>query len=352
MHCLSGISRLQLASFPTPLHQTKNLSSELGGPTLFLKRDDETGLGLGGNKVRKLEFILPEAVAAHSDLLITFGGVGSNHARLTAAAARRIGMDILLVLCGKRAQLSAGNALLDRALGAEIRLIAEPTYEYMSRSASIPGMVEGILNAIAAEKMAEGRKPFVVPGAGCSPLGVLGYVEAAREMVEQASDLASPIDYVLVSVGSGGTYAGLVLGMKLISPNTRVIGIDVARLRTKEGMINHVISMANEAANLLGIETRVEQADLEIHDFAGEGYTIPSSEGYSAISQMARLEGILLDPIYTGKGMAGTLKLIGEGRLHSPDSVVFVHTGGAPGLLADTDFLSQGEASGFTVMDG
>ncbi|MDD5264831.1 MAG: D-cysteine desulfhydrase family protein [Candidatus Bipolaricaulis sp.] len=338
---LTRLPRISLGNFPTPLHEAPNLSRELGGPTVYFKRDDETGLALGGNKVRKLEFIMPEAIATNSDLVITSGSLGSNHTRLTAAAARKLGMAPLVVLIGQKPDEIQGNIRLAHLLGAEIRLINEPTLEFMRKNAANPTLVTDAIAAIADEKRAEGKRPFVVPGAGFCPSGCAGYVQAAVEIVSQLGSIGRRADYVVVSAGSGNTYAGLVLGMKVLSPRSRVIGIDMSALRSLEALTERVVDIANQTAILLGLDTRVSAKDVELHDHSGEGYPVPSRESSYAVIQTARLEGILLDQVYTGKGMAGLMALAQAKRFGKGDSVVFVHTGGVPALFSDVEFTKN-----------
>ena len=348
---LKKFPKINLINLPTPLEFAGNLTRKLNGPQLFFKRDDETGLAFGGNKSRKLEYILPEAVDRQSDVLITFGSIGSNHTRLTAAAARKLGMDSVLVMCGNKPNEIQGNLRIEQVLGAEIRLIDEDPSDFFKRNTASPGLVETILHDIVEEKLKEGRKPFIVPPAGFCPLGAISYANAAMEMVMQMAALGRRIDAVVVAAGSGGTYAGLSLGVKALSPHTQVIGGEISGIRSLPALTERVVDIADQAASALGIDTRLEAANVELYDCSGEGYPIPSSEGYKAMTLTAESEGILLDASYTAKTMACFIDLIAKKRFKSNETIVFVHTGGAPALFSDTTLIENLPKNGISIIN-
>lgn len=336
---LARLPRIKLINLPTPLQEANNLRKIVDGPRIFLKRDDETGFALGGNKARKLEYIMADAVAKNADVVIAFGSIGSNCARLVAASARKLGMDVVLVLCGEKPETLQGNVFLDLIFGADVRLIDEHPLKFLMRNSNKPTLVEGMLNSIAEEKRAEGYTPYIVPGGGFCPLGIAAYMNAAAELVTQAASMGFTIDNVVVAAGSGGTYAGLALGMKALFSGTRVIGIDMSKIRSLEALIDRIVTGANDTARTLDVPVELEPGDVELYDYAGEGYPIPSPEAYDAIRTLANYEGVLLDPIYTAKAMAGLIDLVRRGRFGKHETVIFVHTGGIPALFSDPHLL-------------
>jgi D-cysteine desulfhydrase family pyridoxal phosphate-dependent enzyme len=306
--------RLPLAQLPTPVESLDRLSEWLGGPRILIKRDDQTGLALGGNKARKLEFLCAEALEQGCDTLVTGGGRQSNHARMTAAAATRLGLDCHLALAGEPPSRPTGNLLLDGLFGASLHFTGDRGY-YATEEA---------ITALAARLAAEGRRPYAIPIGGASVTGAQAYVEAADELLGQLPRL----DWVVVADGSGGTHAGLLAGL---GEHARILGVDVG---TRPDLEKFVPSMAAEAAAASG--RRPPRAETVIdHDRFGPGYGKPTPESLEAIRVMARLEGILLDPVYTAKAMAGLIGWVREDRLGSAEAVVFWHTGGAVALFAE-----------------
>ena len=305
---------LPLAHGPTPLESLDRLSGWLGGPRLLVKRDDQTGLALGGNKARKLEHLCAEALSQGCDTLVTGGGPQSNHCRMTAAAANRLGLECHLALAGATADQPTGNLLLDHLLGA--RLHPTAAREYYEIEASI--------EAVAEEVRAAGGRPYAIPVGGASVTGALGYVDAARELTGQ---LAEPLDWIVVADGSGGTHAGLLAGL---DGPTRILGIDVG---TRPDLDKRVPELA--AATAAAVDRPCPNSEVHIdHTRFGAGYGKPTPECLEAIRAAARLEGLILDPVYTGKAMAGLIGWIREGRFTEHQSVLFWHTGGAPALFA------------------
>jgi D-cysteine desulfhydrase family pyridoxal phosphate-dependent enzyme len=320
---LDAIPRLPLAHVPTPLEPAPRLGAACGIPSLWVKRDDATGLALGGNKARKLEYLLADAQEAGADTLLTVGGVQSNHARMTAAAACRLGMACELFLEGERPSEQQGNLLLDGLFGARVRLLGPATLHVMNEA----------MGARAAELSANGRVPYPIPVGGSNALGALGYVAAAREVAMQASAQNLDIGAIVVAVGSTGTLAGLAVGVRLFLPKTRLIGVSVSsptvRCQSKCSRI------AREVAERLVAPGAGAAHDPEVTDaFIGPGYGIPSPEAMAAIRLAARSEGLILDPIYTGKAFAGLQAMATDGALPRDRAVVFWHTGGSPALFA------------------
>ena len=305
---------LPLAHGPTPLEPLNRLSDWLGGPRLFVKRDDQTGLALGGNKARKLEHLCAEALAQGCDTLVTGGGPQSNHCRMTAAAANRLGLHCHLALAGPASDRPTGNLLLDHLLGA--RLHPTAAREYYEIEAAIVGVAE--------EVRAEGGRPYAIPVGGASVTGALGYVDAARELTIQ---LEEPLDWIVVADGSGGTHAGLLAGL---DGPTRILGVDVG---TRPDLDLRVPELAFATAAALERPAPTGEVHID-HTRFGAGYGKPTSECLEAIRAAARLEGLILDPVYTGKAMAGLIGWIREGRFREGQSVLFWHTGGAPALFA------------------
>lgn len=320
---LDAFPRVPLAATPTALEPAPRLGEAIGLPLLYVKRDDCTGLALGGNKARKLEFLLAEAQTQGADVVLTTGGVQSNHARMTAAAACKLGMRCLLVLCDPEPEVAQGNLLLDHMFGAEVRF--QP-------GLSLPEM-HAALDTAAADLQTQGRRPYVIPVGGSTPLGCLGYVRAVRELAEQANAQGLHIDAMTVAVGSTGTLSGMLLGAKLFLPETRVYGVSVSPVAGPGK--RKCARIVAEAAALLGVDWRPDPQEIALFDdWLGPEYGVPTPEGLEAIDLSARLEGFLLDPVYTGKAMAGTRGLAQRGELRPKETVVFWHTGGAPALFA------------------
>ena len=323
---------MNLARFPrrrytegqTPIEAVPRFSAALEGPNVFIKRDDLLGLTAGGNKTRKLEFLVADALAQGADTLITCGAVQSNHCRLTLAAAVKEGLKCRLVL-EERVPSSykpdaSGNNFLFRLLGVE-------------KIKVVPGGSD-MLNAMrveAEEVSAEGRKAYVIPGGGSNPIGATGYVACAEEILAQLFDRGIRIDRVVCASGSAGTHAGLVTGFHGNSSNIPVVGIDVSR--PKELQEKLVYDLVQKTAAHVGIKSDVPRdAVLCFGDYVGRGYSLPTPGMVEAVRMLARTEGILLDPVYTGKAMAGLIDLARKGFFKNNENILFVHTGGSPAL--------------------
>ena len=331
MH-LARFPRRRYTHHPTPIERLDYLSARLGGPTVYVKRDDLLGLAGGGNKTRKLEFVVAEALARRADTLITSGSVQSNHCRLTLAAAIREGLRCQLVLEERVPDSydpdASGNNFLYRLLGAE-------------RIEVVPGGtdLEGAMSGLAEALEAGGRSGYVIPGGASTPLGALGYVACAEEILGQTFAMGLEIDHVVCASGSGGTHAGLVTGLVGNQAGIPVTGISVRHPKVRQE--DHILGLARATAELLEMSSAVpEAAVLVFDDYVGPGYSLPTDGMVEAVHLLARLEGLLLDPVYTGKAMAGLLDLCRKGYFGPDESVLFVHTGGAPSLFAYTDWLA------------
>ena len=325
MH-LARFPRIRLGHLPTPIEAMPSLSKHLGGPNLYIKRDDCTGLASGGNKTRKLEFLMAEALAEGADTVLTQGAVQSNHARQTAAAAAKLGLDCTLLLEQRVTGFGedyeeSGNVLLDRLFGAEI-------------AGRLPAGTDmaAALDALAAELRGKGRKPYVIPGGGSNPVGALGYVNCALELLQQSFDAGLRLDHIIIATGSAGTQAGLVVGLVGANSGIPLTGISVRAPQARQE--ENVHRLAQATAELVGLSAPIPRAAVVADDnYVGAGYGLPTAEMIEAVTLTARHEGILLDPVYTGKGMAGLIGLVRAGRFGRNENVLFIHTGGSVGLF-------------------
>ena len=326
---LTQFPRVHITHGPTPLEFMPRLTEALGGPNLYIKRDDCTGLGSGGNKTRKLEFLMADAVKHGADTIITQGATQSNHARQTVAIAVKMGMKCEILLedrTGFKVEnyKKSGNVFLDHLYGARVR--------------ELPGGsdMNAAMSAVAEELRAEGRKPYIIPGGGSNPIGALGYVTCALEMVNQFNAQDLRVDCVVHATGSAGTQAGLVVGLEGTRSQIPVLGIGVRAAR--EAQETNVYNLAVKTAELLGVPGAVKRESVMANcDYVGGGYGVPTPGMVEAVTMMARLEGILLDPVYSGKGMAGLIDLCRKGHFKKGENVVFLHTGGAVALYGYMD---------------
>jgi D-cysteine desulfhydrase family pyridoxal phosphate-dependent enzyme len=323
------LPRVPLAQLPTPLEAMPRLTQALGGPRLFVKRDDQTGLALGGNKTRKLEFLMAEALALEADTVITAGAAQSNHCRQTAAAAAKLGLRCVLVLGGAAPANVNGNLLLDHLLGADVIWAGNRPRE-------------AVLDEAAQAAGVFGHRPYVIPIGGSTPLGAVGYAAAMQEAMEQAAGLGLSFDHIVFASSSGGTHAGLVAGAVQTGFDGRVLGISIDQPADRLQAL--VAGLATQAAALLGRAHRFEPADINANaGYLGAGYGQLGAGEREAIRLFARNEGILLDPVYTGRAAAGMIDLVRRGELRRGESVLFWHTGGAPALPAYASaLLNQG----------
>jgi L-cysteate sulfo-lyase len=318
--------RVSLAHLPTPIDRLDRLSKHLGGPELLIKRDDQTGLALGGNKTRKLEFLVADALANGRDHLITTGAPQSNHCRQTAAAAARLGLGCSLVLRGQPPAVANSNLLLDRLVGAHLYWSGDrPVTEVMGK--------------VAAELQAMGRKPYTIPLGGSNVMGATGYVLAMQELTDQLAASRLKVDHIVLASSSGGTQAGVVLGARIYDFRGSVLGISIDR--PADDLKTQVSALATATATHLGLGTMaVGQAVVVNDDYLGEGYGIMGDLEIEAIRLLGQLEGILLDPVYTGRAMGGLIDLIRWGAFTRRQTILFWHTGGSPGLFAYADQLA------------
>ena len=328
---LSRFPRVRLAHLPTPLELMPNLSKHLGGPNIYVKRDDCTGLATGGNKTRKLEFVMADAIENDADVIITQGAVQSNHVRQTIAAACKLGMDCEVVFERRvkdpgDAYVNSGNVLLDRILGANLRDVEKGTD------------MDAAMEDIADELRGKGKNPYIIPGGASNRIGALGYVGCALELISQANDGGIAIDHVVHATGSAGTQAGLVAGLQATHSHIPLTGIGVNA--PKDVQEEKVYKLALETAEYIGAAGTVQRDDIVANcDYVGEGYGIPTRSMNDAVMLAARLEGLLFDPVYSGKGLAGMIDLIGKGYFEDSKNIVFVHTGGVAGLFGYSDQL-------------
>ncbi len=328
---LGRLPRIKLGSLPTPLEEAPSLSAYLGGPRILFKRDDITGLAFGGNKVRKAEYLMGEAVDRGCDVVITVGAVQSNHARAIAAAARRLGLDAIVVLSGEEPPERQGNLLLDVVLGADVRIInTDDSY-----------ILTGVMEDIARDLRRQGRTPYVIPLGGSTPLGAAAFANAGLELLDQLNGRGIRADAIVHASGSGGTQAGLYIAMKVTQSGIRVQGISVGP--TREVVTARVRGLAEELVTLLRLDWRPHPDDIVVTDeYVGERYAVPTPACLDAIRLVARTEGILLDPVYTGKAMAGLVDMVRRGQFGPDQTVVFWHTGGQPALFAYAGWLAEG----------
>lgn len=338
----ADLPRYPLAVLPTPVTDAVRLRAALGGPAvcprILIKRDDLTALGLGGNKARKLEFLIADALERGAQTVVTTGAVQSNHARMTAAAACLAGLRCVLVLTARHDPPEVeGNLLLDRLFGAEVRFVpAEDPMLAVGRDAEV-------VADVVREEEASGRRAYVIPIGGSSPVGALGYVTGTEELVGQLRAMRCRPSRLYYASGSRGTQAGLTLGAKLHEAPYALWGVAVSAGEPEK--IERAKRAANDAAILLGVQVRVDHEDLFTDQaFIGEGYGIPTDAGIEAIELLAKTEAILLDPVYTSKGFAALLRHIRSGDIPPSETVVFLHTGGVPALFTREFRSARGPA--------
>ena len=337
--------RVKLASLPTPLEKLENLTERLERFDVFLKRDDLTGLAFGGNKARKLDFIIADAVHKGADTLITWGGVQSNWCRQVAAAAAMIGMRSILVLFKSSTSSSGddGNLLLDRLFDADVRIVEAEAISNMLELAS----VRRFLDPIVEETKRSGNVPYLLPIGGSlvegsmdQPWGSIAYVKAFAELLEQATADGVRIDSVVLATGSGSTQAGLLVGARLLSPSTRIVGVTV--YASKQKMTEYVRTISDATIQQLGVSVELLDEDIIVfEDYLKDGYGVFNEDVGGALRLVAESEGVLLDPVYTGKAMAGMLDLMKKDYFGDGENVVFLHSGGTPALFPYRDQIAK-----------
>ena len=323
-----NLPKASLGYFPTPLIELTRLSKTLGGPNIYMKRDDNTGLALGGNKTRKLEYIMGDALAKGADTVITAGAIQSNHCRQTAGAAASLGLECHLVLGGKKPEQPQGNLLLDKVYGCHIHWAGENR-----KGEDIPALV--------AQLKAEGKKPYVIPYGGSNELGAIAFIEAYKELNAQREALKVDFSHIIFASSSGATHAGLMLGNKMLETYSQIVGINIDKGEMdKVPFDEHIVSLANSTAQYIAADYQFTADDLILNsDYVGDGYGVIGELEKEAIALTAQNEGILLDPVYTGRAMGGLIDMIRTGQIKATDIVLFWHTGGAPALFAYADDL-------------
>lgn len=321
----SNFSRLHFAHLPTPLEPMLNISKALGGPNLWIKRDDCTGLSSGGNKTRKLEFLMADAVDQKANVIITQGATQSNHARQTSAIAGKLNMACHILLESRTgfeddAYNLNGNVMLNQLHGATIS--TRPAGTDMNQA----------MEELAQSLRDDGKNPYIIPGGGSNEIGALGYVNAAIELTTQANDRSLKIDHLVHATGSSGTQAGLVLGMEGINSGIPVYGVGVRAPKAKQEQM--VYDLAQRTAVYMGLNPQIVARDRVVanSDYVGEGYGRPTRSMVEAVKMLAQYEGILLDPVYSGKGFSGLIDLIRKGHFKKGENIVFLHTGGSVSL--------------------
>ena len=328
---LTSFPRVPLAHLPTPLEFLPNLTKHLDGPEIWVKRDDCTGLATGGNKTRKLEFSMGEALEKGADTIITVGAVQSNHVRQTAAAACKLGMKCEVLLehrIEKPSELyrTSGNVLLDRIFGANLREFDKGTD------------FDAAMEDVADEVRASGGVPYIVPGGASNPVGALGYVGCGEELLQQFDEQNLQFDHIVTATGSAGTHGGLVVGLRASGNDLPILGIGVNA--PQDAQEERVFKLACETAELIGKPGCVSREDIVADcNYIGPGYGEPTESMNEAVLMLARQEGLLFDPVYSGKALAGMIDYVRKGRFGSDEKIVFLHTGGSAGLFAYADNL-------------
>ena len=320
---LDKFERIDLGHFPTRIEYLKNISDQLDGPEIFIKRDDCSGLATGGNKTRKLEFILPDAIKNNADLVVTVGAIQSNHARQTAAACAKLGIKCLIVLEQRLANapesyMNSGNIFLNKVFGAEMLLCP--------KGRDVKEYAEEIMEI----RKNDGYSPYFIPVGGSNRLGELGYIECMREIIESPSK--NSYTHIVLATGSGGTHAGLVAGKTLYQSNTKIIGISIKDSASNQE--KRVLKLAQNSCEHIGCKAPSKKDIIVFDDYVGAGYAIPTDGMRDALSLMATKEAILLDPVYTGKAFDGLISLVRKNYFSSSDKVLFLHTGGSAALPA------------------
>ncbi len=327
-YVFSQLDHIELGFFPTPLHSLPRLTQALNGPNIFIKRDDQTGLATGGNKTRKLEYLIGQALAQGADTVLTAGAVQSNHCRQTAAAAARAGLQCHLVLRGERPSLITGNTLLDQLVGAKIHLVAPKTDMLTA------------LEELALTLKTEGHHPYVIPYGGSNSIGAAAYAAAMFELQDQLQEMDLRIDYIVFASSSGGTQSGLVVGAEMTGFEGHILGISVDK---KAGALQSLVAdIANGTADLLDVPRIFNPRDILVNDnYIGGGYGVMSQVELNAMRQVARFEGVLVDPVYTGRAFAGLIDLVQQKYFKRDENVLFWHTGGTSGIFGYAQRIAE-----------
>lgn len=315
--------KINIANLPTRIEKLEKLSEKLGGPNIYIKRDDQTGIETSGNKVRKLEFSVKEAIDRGCDTLITCGGIQSNHCRATAAIAAKLSLKSCLVLKGSSDEEVDGNLFLDKLLGAEIHFITPE--EYKNRRMEI-------MKEIKSSMEGKGFKPYIIPEGASNGIGGFGYYKTMEEIIDQEKELGVHFDGIVVATGSGGTYSGLLLASKILNHSGRIYGVNVCD--DEEYFKSKIHEILNESINYLNIDLNFSKDEIHIMDgYVGKGYALSRKEELEFISDFAKMEGIVVDPVYTGKAMYGLTEEIKKGSFSECKNLLFIHTGGIFGIF-------------------
>nr|WP_272507368.1 D-cysteine desulfhydrase family protein [Clostridium aestuarii] len=318
-----------MALLPTPIHKLEKLSKLLGGPEIYLKRDDVTGSVVGGNKIRKLEFVMADAIDKGYDTVITCGGIQSNHCRATAFVAAKLGFDCHVVLKKFDTPIIEANLFLDKLAGADIHYIDHDKYD---------NNLEEILKELQDKLAKEGKKAYIIPTGASFGIGNFGYLKAAEEISEQCKQKDITFHYIVTPIGSGGTYTGLSLGKKLYLPETKIVGVNVCDDR--EYFVKKIKKIWKESFAFMDVEIPLVDEDINIIDgYGGIGYAKSTQEELKFITDIARLEGIVFDPVYTGKALFGLVDQIKKGNFKKGEKVLFIHTGGIFGIFPKKDMF-------------
>ncbi len=334
---LSKYPRVKLIHSPTPLEYLENLTQHLDGPDIYIKRDDCTGLAFGGNKSRKLEFLIGDALKNKADVIITAGAVQSNHCRQTAAAATKFGMECIIVAKPSWSKEYNGNLFLDELLGAKLVLLEEDN-EALDQGGKL-SMEETIENLMADLKT-KGKNPYYIPVGGSNSIGSLGYISMTMELIAQANEMGIEIGSMVAASGSGGTQTGMILGADVEKSGIQTVGMAISSDATI--VIPKLKDLCNQTSDYYELGLSYEEKDIIFNDnYIGEGYGIPSEEMIEAVKLLARKEGIILDPVYSGKAFAGMVDLIKKGYFDKSKAVVFIHTGGTPALFVYSDSFRE-----------
>ena len=334
---LSKYPRVKLIHSPTPLEYLENLTQHLNGPDIYIKRDDCTGLAFGGNKSRKLEFLIGDALKNKADVIITAGAVQSNHCRQTAAAATKFGMECIIVAKPSWSKEYNGNLFLDELLGAKLVLLEEDN-EALDQGGKLS--MEKTIENLMADLKTKGKNPYYIPVGGSNSIGSLGYISMTMELIAQANEMGIEIGSMVAASGSGGTQTGMILGADVEKSGIQTVGMAISSDATI--VIPKLKDLCNQTSDYYELGLSYEEKDIIFNDnYIGEGYGIPSEEMIEAVKLLARKEGIILDPVYSGKAFAGMVDLIKKGYFDKSKAVVFIHTGGTPALFVYSDSFRE-----------
>lgn len=315
--------KINMANLPTKIEKMEKLSKKLGGPDIYIKRDDQTGTEISGNKIRKLEFSAAEAADKGCDTLITCGGIQSNHCRATAAVAVKLGFKCCLVLNGSKDTEVDGNLLLDKLLGAEIYFVSQEEYENRRME---------VMKEIKTNMENKGLKPYIIPEGASNGIGGFGYYRAIEEIMLQEKEMKVHFDGIVIATGSGGTYSGLLLGSRILNYDAKIYGVNVCQ--NEKYFKDRIYEILHDSMKYIDVNLNFSKDEINIIDgYVGRGYALSREEELEFIKELAKLEGIILDPVYTGKAMYGLTQEIKKGKFSEYKNLLFIHTGGIFGIF-------------------